>query len=371
MRTDFPKQGDNKKIKLSNSRYPQFDYEFAKDVEENYPKIWKKGGNTRGDAAYRLWGRARKGDEAKDVLDWIKEREAWMARHKANKRIAGVVATMKWGGVNDIGEGNMKDLIREAITKEYPQKESRRVTLNKSMSKTKRFIATKEIPDSDNEIVMVDGIDMERYKNNPVFLWGHKTSGDVYDILGNTKNWDIEIDEQGRKMLTFGVDYADHEKAQAAKQMHDKGMARGISIGFRFNPDGYIRNENGINYITKSELKEISNVIVGANPDALQMAKSYNLLNETTEKELIIAKNFPLYKQKIKMFRSKFLNEELCKKLNYTKTGNEILDISNLYDILVQKLANLERKNAVNQPEKISREEALKIFNDTIDKYFK
>lgn len=371
MKTDFPKQGDNKKISLSNSQYPQFDYEFASEVEQNYPKVWKKGGNIRGDAAFRLWGRARKSDDAKAVTDWIKERETWMARHKANKRIAGVVATMKWGGVNDMGEGDMKDLIREEIAKEYPRKEARRVTLNKSMSKSKRFIATKEVPDSDNEVVVIDGLDMERYKNNPVFLWGHKTGGDVYDILGNTKDWDIEVDERGRKMLTFGVDYADHEKAQAAKEMHEKGMAKGISIGFRFNPDGYMRQDDGVNYITQSELYEVSNVIVGANPEALAMAKTYKLVNDAIEKQLIVEKNYPVYKKKLKIFRSKFLSDELCKKLGYTKTGNEVLDINNLYDIIVKNLATLDATKAENQQNTISREEAFKIFNDTIDKYFK
>lgn len=370
-KTNFPQSGDNKKVSLANSEHNQFDYEFAKEVESEYPKVWKKGGNTRGNAAFKLWTRAREGDDAKAVTDWIKEREAWMARHKKNKRIAGVVATMKWGGINDIGEGKMKELIREEIKSEYPEK-SIKTTLTKSIRKGARFIATKEIPDRDNEVVLIDGIEMESYKKNPVFLWGHKVRGDIYDVLGNTKNWDVEYDENMKKMLTFEVDYADHEKAQAAKGMHEKGMAKGVSIGFAFSPEGYQRSmSNGQpNYITKSTLREVSNVIVGANPDALAMAKSFNLLDATTEKQLIIEKNHPIYKKKLKYFRSKFLSDELCAKLGYEKTGNELLDISNIYDTLSKKLANLESTKDVPTEQAISREEALKIFNDTYKKYF-
>ena len=33
--TDFPNKGDDKKISLRNSEYPQFDYEFIAGVKEN------------------------------------------------------------------------------------------------------------------------------------------------------------------------------------------------------------------------------------------------------------------------------------------------------------------------------------------------
>ena len=57
--TNFPNKGDDKKISLRNSEEPQFDYDFAKNVKEQTPEIWKAGGNIRGNDAFILWGRAR------------------------------------------------------------------------------------------------------------------------------------------------------------------------------------------------------------------------------------------------------------------------------------------------------------------------
>ena len=140
--TNFPKAGDDKKISLRNSQYPQFDYDFAKNVKEDGGsvgrQIWSAGGNIRGNEAFMLWGRAREGSETPAVLKWIKEREAWAARHSVNdgnafiggdkepnlSNVAGVVALMKWGVVNPkLGEQGMKDIILELTKKLEGRKE--------------------------------------------------------------------------------------------------------------------------------------------------------------------------------------------------------------------------------------------------------
>ena len=138
--TNFPNRGDDKKISLRNSEYPQFDYDFAKNVKEVGvgKQIWKAGGNIRGNDAFMLWGRAREGSESPAVLSWIKEREAWAARHSVVdgnqfvggkkepnlSNVAGVVALMKWGVVNPrLGEQGMKDVILELTKKLEDRKE--------------------------------------------------------------------------------------------------------------------------------------------------------------------------------------------------------------------------------------------------------
>ena len=50
--TDFPTKGEDKKISLRNSNYPQFDYGFIAGVKENDPDIYKAGGNIRGCLLY-------------------------------------------------------------------------------------------------------------------------------------------------------------------------------------------------------------------------------------------------------------------------------------------------------------------------------
>ena len=129
MATDFPKKGDDKKISLRNSEEKQFDYEFAKNLKEQQPKIWKTGGNIRGNDAFMLWGRARKGEDTEGIREWIKERESWAKRHFRDgqkfkgdtepnlSNVAGVVAQIKWGVVGSLGERGMKDVILELTKK--------------------------------------------------------------------------------------------------------------------------------------------------------------------------------------------------------------------------------------------------------------
>ena len=126
--TDFPMKGEDQAITLRNSNHPQFDRAFAESLKEDHPSIWDAGGNIRGNDAFVLWGRAREGSKTPAVLDWIKEREAWAARHFEDGRqfpqdeptmsnIAGVVAAMKWGVILGVGESVMKTAVRDLIDK--------------------------------------------------------------------------------------------------------------------------------------------------------------------------------------------------------------------------------------------------------------
>ena len=130
MATDFPKKGDDLKISLRNSEYPQFDRDFAENIKEFSPEVWDAGGNVRGNDAFVLWGRARDGSETEGVLDWIKEREAWAARHFGDgeqfaggdlepnlSNVGGVIAQIKWGVIGNLGEQVMKDVILELVKK--------------------------------------------------------------------------------------------------------------------------------------------------------------------------------------------------------------------------------------------------------------
>ena len=143
--TDFPTKGEDKKISLRNSNHPQFDFDFASNVKEQTPDIWKAGGNIRGNEAFKLWDRARDGDDSPSVLEWIKEREAWIARHFEDGKqfeedtepnlsnIGGVVAQMKWGTIGVLGEQGMKDVILEMTKKLEGKKEEKQ--LNETVMK--------------------------------------------------------------------------------------------------------------------------------------------------------------------------------------------------------------------------------------------
>ena len=68
MATDFPTKGDDKKVSLRNSNYPQFDYDFAAGVKENNKEVWGTGGNIRGNEAFNFWTKAR--DAKKRKAHW-------------------------------------------------------------------------------------------------------------------------------------------------------------------------------------------------------------------------------------------------------------------------------------------------------------
>lgn len=187
--TNFPTKGEDKKVSLRNSNHPQFDFDFASSVKEQTPEIWKAGGNIRGNEAFELWGKAREGSESPSVIEWIKEREAWIARHFEDGKqfkgddepnlsnIAGVVAQMKWGTIGTLGQQGMKDVILEMTKKLEGKKEEKQ--LNETVMKAldnKVKDHNEEVKDLDvdwnprvtlNKLVKVMERGIGAYKTNP------------------------------------------------------------------------------------------------------------------------------------------------------------------------------------------------------------
>ena len=92
--------------------------EFAKDIKENHPEIWKLGGNIFGNEAFENLVRVRKRGHWLDSEEWmyIKWR-SYVARHKKDFRIEGVVAMLKWCDTVEKGWSYMKNLIKSEIAK--------------------------------------------------------------------------------------------------------------------------------------------------------------------------------------------------------------------------------------------------------------
>lgn len=123
MITNFPNQGDDKKISIANSKYPQFDYSFAKRIKEEYSELWNKyatGGKgedktsfTGGDA-FNAWTKYRQ-DGGQE--EWIKRRERYFDRFaNADNSIANAIGHIKWGGyTSNFKESEIKRVINEEI----------------------------------------------------------------------------------------------------------------------------------------------------------------------------------------------------------------------------------------------------------------
>jgi len=118
--TNFPSPGMNQAVRITNSKYKQFPYAYAKDLKENWGEIWRMAGNGgnpptsfTGNDAFRRWTAYQSGDRSESVLNWVRRRERYMGRHQNDKRLNGVIAAIKWGGVLNIGESKMKEIISE------------------------------------------------------------------------------------------------------------------------------------------------------------------------------------------------------------------------------------------------------------------
>jgi len=115
-KTDFPEQGDDQKVSLRNSQYALFPVNEAEDLKENYPEIWSKGGNIKGNEQFRkLAPIAKRGGvpDGEAEENAIRLREAWVARHRGDFQTAGVVAQIKWLAVGDRGLDHMRAVIRK------------------------------------------------------------------------------------------------------------------------------------------------------------------------------------------------------------------------------------------------------------------
>ena len=119
-RTNFPSPGDDMAVRISNSKYKMFPHGYAKALKEDYPEIWRRGGNGgnpptsfTGNDAFNRWSKYQAGDRSEAVLSWVRRRERFMGRHQNNNRLAGVVAAIKWGGVLNMGVPAMKKVIND------------------------------------------------------------------------------------------------------------------------------------------------------------------------------------------------------------------------------------------------------------------
>lgn len=126
--TNFPAKGDNKKVSLRNSQWSVFPVAEAEALKRDFPTIWRKGGNIRGNKQFRLLAPIAKRGGTIDGLaeeKAVRLREAWGARHGRNTRIAGVIAQVKWLVVGERGLSFMRSVIAEEKAKIKDRAEAR------------------------------------------------------------------------------------------------------------------------------------------------------------------------------------------------------------------------------------------------------
>lgn len=108
--TNFPAVGENRRVSLVNSRFKVFPVSVARQLREEYPEIWSKGGTPLANLQFRKLAPIvdRRGVVETDAEEEaVRLREAWAARHVGDTDAAGVIAQIKWLVVGSQGIDRM------------------------------------------------------------------------------------------------------------------------------------------------------------------------------------------------------------------------------------------------------------------------
>jgi HK97 family phage prohead protease len=146
-------------------------------------------------------------------------------------------------------------------------------TKRKGMS----FVLSDETPDRLGDVIMSDGWQLEDFKKNPVALFGHRSDF----ILGNWNNIRIE-----NKSLVADLEPAakgTSERIDEITSLVGAGIIKAASVGFRSieSKPRKIKNEEVGSIYVKQMLVEASVVAIPANPNALAIAKSLGISQNT------------------------------------------------------------------------------------------
>lgn len=320
--TNFPAQGDNKRVSFRNSDHARFDIEYAHDLKRNHPRTWRRGGS---DAQFEILARVvRQGGTPKTRAEEkaVRLREAWAARHSKDHRINGVVAQIKWLVVGEQGEAAMKNAAEEqkkggsdgrgaasaranrgGEARDVDHRSERRAGHEgegplyvqqadvRAVRREKRptakspdrelivveFVASTEVIDSHDSIVRSNW-DLARYQKNPVLIWMHGRMNDM-PAVGNVENLQ-KVGSTKHEGLAVFDDTSEFDRNVAAK--YEKGVLKGFSIGFYPRTVQWERIDGEeVVVLDDIEILEISCVNVPSNPEALAKADRERALVES------------------------------------------------------------------------------------------
>jgi len=134
---------------------------------------------------------------------------------------------------------------------------------------TFEVVISTENLDRYNEVIKLDGWELDHYMNNPVVLWSH----DHTKLIGMATS----VFTMDGKLVAKGK-FAPNALGQETRRLYESGFLKATSVGF-------IPKDQEGSIITKAELLEFSFVSVPANPYALSLAMEKELdINELVTK---------------------------------------------------------------------------------------
>jgi len=145
------------------------------------------------------------------------------------------------------------------------------------------FILSDASPDRFGDVIEASGWDLKNFARNPIALFNHNTDFPV----GRWENLQVKDGAlRGRlRLAPMGTS----ARIDEIRKLVDAGILRAVSVGFLPIESKPRSNSAPGSFYVKSELVETSLVSVPANPNALAIAKSLKVSDDTIK--LVFAKN--------------------------------------------------------------------------------
>ncbi len=150
------------------------------------------------------------------------------------------------------------------------------------MKKTRFILNNDTSKNSYGFRILTKGINLSRFKQNPVMLDQHYNSNSA--VIGR---W-LDISTTETELSAEPEFDTDDENAVKISGKVEKGLIKGCSMGISFNRDD-LKLIDGQLTLTKCELLEASIVAIPSNPKALKLTCDGKLLTETEAKELCLS----------------------------------------------------------------------------------
>lgn len=150
------------------------------------------------------------------------------------------------------------------------------------MKKTRFILNNDTSKNSYGFRILTKGINLSRFKQNPVMLDQHYNSNSA--VIGR---W-LDISATETELSAEPEFDTDDENAVKISGKVEKGLIKGCSMGISFNRDD-LKMIDGQLTLTKCELLEVSIVAIPSNPKALKLTCDGKLLTETEAKELCLS----------------------------------------------------------------------------------
>ncbi len=133
--------------------------------------------------------------------------------------------------------------------------------------------------------ILMSGLDLSRYKKNPVLLYNH--DGSIMSV-GRVNNLRVENNQ-----LVGEVEFDEQDPiGKELKRKYEKGYMAGFSIGFKpvewSDDEKYIKQGQRYSTVIKSELYEISATNIPSNQNAIKMYSADGLQLNINSNETLL-----------------------------------------------------------------------------------